>query len=1026
MLVLSRKVGEATVLGDVVVTVVRIGPNAVRLGIEAPKDMRVGRKELLDASESVIEEEALVAASVGRQGVVRSAGNDASLFSVASDASPQSLLGSNSGPHAELRTLLAERHQQEIQDSTDQGTVIETTQNAVEEGSASPDEPESEVSDRRLWSRIASELRAMRENQRDVFAAVPEEILNRYLSNEATESEEAQVQAAVANDPELREALDAIQWALNESTTSAGEIGEIPDAPHPMFLAPAQLEPEATDDPPAAWQRVKAELQACRTSQEKSWGKIDEHVVARYLADECSDEERHAVKAEMERQPELREAVMQVRGLVDEHVVDSSNDSYRPQQANIPDQSETPQLTLVGTGRRSRISRFMRSGWMQGVVIATAASLLLAINLVEMGRLSQARTELAEIKDKQERDFESRELRWLEQSRVDQIHVVKPMREAQEEYASTTTGPDGTRVVMRWVAEEGIDEATGEKKIVRKPVYETVAVNQIPSLSIRGQIPKEVLEVGSGCYPPYGTGPVNQTTSRFPTTSSNALAPIPEIRFFARTTPAHWMQSEPSVAKYEKPVQPPRGMREDVPRPRAPQQTFLQPSTPTFVPSTQQPSPLTSTPYEEPVTVPNQIVQPFTQPVSPFMTVPDDVFPTPPLEELIAKLERPSSPLQTRAVADALQAASCGNKFSFDKLTKRLLDWDEFGEAAAAYVLTRNLLASIGNPEPATDHEIEEGLKSEDQFLKWAALFSLNIRRTTPQYDAPQYVPQGGTTRRDSDSHYVSVPQRRSARNSDDSSKPQSEHLVSINFVDGMREEVPSPRSPQQTFSQPSNPTFVSHTQQSSPTISTPYEEPLQIPPAEFERRILMRVNELLASPESSLARRAAVYLVGDYGHSAWGCEANLVKILSHSKSGDERRWAAFALGQIVAQTDSTKEQLLKSLDDDDSKVRPAAAMALTSILKDNLEHKAVDQARRKLKNMLTSSDPATQRWAAYSLLVLSGKKTENPKSSERKTEKPEIEPQPKKVEEPPMTEPGKPDADPRTQNIARRSRTET
>lgn len=49
MLVLSRKVGERVLVGDKVqITVVRIGPNAVRLGIEAPKDMNIVREELCD------------------------------------------------------------------------------------------------------------------------------------------------------------------------------------------------------------------------------------------------------------------------------------------------------------------------------------------------------------------------------------------------------------------------------------------------------------------------------------------------------------------------------------------------------------------------------------------------------------------------------------------------------------------------------------------------------------------------------------------------------------------------------------------------------------------------------------------------------------------------------------------------------------------------------------------------------------------------------------------------------------------
>lgn len=47
MLVLSRKPGERILIGnDITITVVRIGPNTVRLGIEAPRDMNIVREEL--------------------------------------------------------------------------------------------------------------------------------------------------------------------------------------------------------------------------------------------------------------------------------------------------------------------------------------------------------------------------------------------------------------------------------------------------------------------------------------------------------------------------------------------------------------------------------------------------------------------------------------------------------------------------------------------------------------------------------------------------------------------------------------------------------------------------------------------------------------------------------------------------------------------------------------------------------------------------------------------------------------------
>lgn len=47
MLVLSRKIGEKILIGDnIVLTVVKIDRNQIRLGIEAPSDVRVFREEI--------------------------------------------------------------------------------------------------------------------------------------------------------------------------------------------------------------------------------------------------------------------------------------------------------------------------------------------------------------------------------------------------------------------------------------------------------------------------------------------------------------------------------------------------------------------------------------------------------------------------------------------------------------------------------------------------------------------------------------------------------------------------------------------------------------------------------------------------------------------------------------------------------------------------------------------------------------------------------------------------------------------
>lgn len=51
MLILSRRPGEAIRIGtDVTVRVVRVGPGRVRIGIDAPRETRVIRAELVEST----------------------------------------------------------------------------------------------------------------------------------------------------------------------------------------------------------------------------------------------------------------------------------------------------------------------------------------------------------------------------------------------------------------------------------------------------------------------------------------------------------------------------------------------------------------------------------------------------------------------------------------------------------------------------------------------------------------------------------------------------------------------------------------------------------------------------------------------------------------------------------------------------------------------------------------------------------------------------------------------------------------
>ena len=70
MLVLSRRVGEQLVIaGDIVLTVIEVRGDGVRLGIDAPKSVRVHRAEVLDAVKSANAEAA--AADEGTEAALR-------------------------------------------------------------------------------------------------------------------------------------------------------------------------------------------------------------------------------------------------------------------------------------------------------------------------------------------------------------------------------------------------------------------------------------------------------------------------------------------------------------------------------------------------------------------------------------------------------------------------------------------------------------------------------------------------------------------------------------------------------------------------------------------------------------------------------------------------------------------------------------------------------------------------------------------------------------------------------------------
>ena len=57
------------------------------------------------------------------------------------------------------------------------------------------------------------------------------------------------------------------------------------------------------------WSRLKAELQEYRAWEEQAWCGLDEHLLARFLAGQCSAEERQQVEAASQKSESVRDCL---------------------------------------------------------------------------------------------------------------------------------------------------------------------------------------------------------------------------------------------------------------------------------------------------------------------------------------------------------------------------------------------------------------------------------------------------------------------------------------------------------------------------------------------------------------------------------------------------------------------------------------------------------------------------------------------------------------------------------------------
>jgi hypothetical protein len=128
------------------------------------------------------------------------------------------------------------------------------------------------------------------------------------------------------------------------------------------------------------WERVAVELRACRDSQQRAWGDIDNATLGRYLAGEADGAEREQVERALEERPELRKLTDLVRDVLRdfepgcewgaEHAAPAATQEAVPAPAVLPFPRPTPAPKRRGAGLRRRSS------------LVAAACLLLTFGLL--------------------------------------------------------------------------------------------------------------------------------------------------------------------------------------------------------------------------------------------------------------------------------------------------------------------------------------------------------------------------------------------------------------------------------------------------------------------------------------------------------------------------------------------------------------------------------------------------------------------------------------------------------------------
>ena len=736
------------------------------------------------------------------------------------------------------------------------------------------------------------------------------------------------------------------------SDTARAEVADTVRADTPQSGSTSDTSPEVI------WSRLQAELRDFAEQESTMWGGVDECLLARYLAGECTDDELQKVDQAAVDHPAVRECLELVQEVMADEEIDSlpivdlnvSWVRHANAKTDLPPFLATkaeasivaPAATLTAAPRRSFASwvaaaallMALGSTWLHFAEKPTSDKSVVRIDSDEPGapkldqRLSALESTLVAMKREQATNQEMPAMKSAPQPPVTMAQA-KPDGILFQMSAQETTKPPPSNQPNSAVTSIHVAESVRGQRITGEiagcaPGYSSLGVVTVfkPEEPQIGDVPKPAFTAANRM------NAVRLEQAALAESDGLPLLPLSELVNAARDWQAKDLPLRPVVAK---------ALRKEL---------------------------------GDPSDWPKELID--------------------------AILKQQKDPTKTAAFV-LTGEIDLKNAAELSAVVDHFKNSDKPELRAAAMALAGEI-DSQGTIEFSA---VIDGLKSQNRLERWAAVSALSATwqsscgafLVTPQ-EAPQGTASNGphewSPKPQAGEPLHPVPDQRFTRANVVTKatptltvfKPVFESVSSVptqsspareqNFLaDGQRDDEPIRQSSPPTFSQPAS---------SAPTYEAPTSPvPVQTPPTGAVRQHPLAANAdelvpqlvtLLDLKEDPLVRRTALHVIADFGSAALPARESLERILKNDAEAVSRRWAAYAIGRIGSEARESFGILVGCLiAEKDASVLTAVCFAISELARG--EKPLLDIERNLASTQLSSlladhADPQVRRWAAF------------------------------------------------------------